>query len=38
MILGGVWLAQSIERGTLDLKVLSVSPTLRTEITFEKFC
>ena len=29
----GAWLAQSVERGTLDLRVVSLSPMLGIEIT-----
>ena len=29
----GAWLAQSVERATLDLRVVSLSPTLGEEIT-----
>ena len=29
----GIWLAQSVEHATLDLRVVSLSPTLGMEIT-----
>ena len=32
----GAWLAPSLEHATLDLKVLSLSPTLAVEITCKK--
>ena len=32
----GVWLAQSVEHVTLDLGVVSSSPTLDVEITYKK--
>jgi len=32
----GAWLAQLVERKTLDLEVISSSPTLGVEITLKK--
>ena len=32
----GLWLAQSVEHVTFDLKVVSLSPTLGVEITLKK--
>lgn len=29
----GAWLAQSVEQATLDLRVFSLSPAMRVEIT-----
>jgi len=32
---GGTWLAQSVDHATLDLKVMSLSPTLGVEPTLK---
>lgn len=34
--MGGIWLAQLVERVTLDLRVLNLSPTLGVEFTEKK--
>lgn len=32
----GTWLAHSVEHATLESRVVSLNPTLSTEITFKK--
>ena len=36
-LLGGAWLAQLVEHGTLDLRVIGSSPTLGVTITQKSF-